>query len=269
MRTIVRAVYLLDGGSLELDSSVLCAAPGGERATVPVSWFLLETDEGPLLVDTGNDPAVIDDPVRWGGRPGSGLLPLMTPDHHPARQLARLGLGPGDIRVVIYTHLHRDHAGAARLFPAARHVVQAAEYRWARHPDGFSRGSYPVDGPASLPLDWELVDGDRCLFPGIHLLTTPGHSPGHQSVVLWAVPAAGSVIITGDAVPCLRNIEADRPPGVATDVPAAMSSLHRLTALAEATGAQLLVSHDAGAAEGLARAPDRLTRGSEPIGSRR
>lgn len=244
MKTSITAVYLLDGGTLEVESSLV--VPGrdyGHRLTVPVQLFLVETTGGYVLVDTGNNPEVITDPVKaWGPDLATAARPQMSPENHPLAQLKLLGLSPNDIRLVIYTHLHHDHAGGGKHFPNAVHVVQRAEYRWALSPDTGSGAAYsPAD---YISTDWTLADGDQNVLPGIHVIMTPGHTPGHQSVMLWDVPDLGNVILAGDAINAQSSITDNLPPGLATHTLAAMHSMHRLNALAVATDALVLVGHD-------------------------
>lgn len=266
MKTIVKRVYILDGGCLELESSTLVAGKNyGRRIRVPVQMFLVETADGYVLVDTGNDPDVIADaPGTWGAELVRNVTPRMAPENHPYAQLELLGLTARDIRTVVYTHLHHDHAGGARFFPDALHIVQKAEYRWAFNPDRFAEMIY-LKSDFGHTLQWQLADGDWCFSPGLHLLSTPGHTPGHQSVVLWDVPDIGTVIIAGDAVYCRENVERDVPPGIATSVPEASASLHRITALASATDATLLVSHEAEWFGLLPKAPEPLGPMNEDV----
>nr|WP_296064637.1 N-acyl homoserine lactonase family protein [uncultured Actinoplanes sp.] len=259
------SVHLLDGGVLEVESSVVVPGTGfGRRIAVPVPMFLVGTTAGHVLVDTGNDPGVIDDPVAtWGPELAAASRPRVLPYQHPARQLELLGLAPGDVRAVVYTHLHHDHAGGGRLFPRAVHVVQRAEHRWATSPDAHAgKGYAPADFPTT---GWTLAEGDWHVLPGIQLMMTPGHTPGHQSVVLWDVPGLGNVILAGDAINTIGCIDDGLPPGIATDTLAAVRSMHRLTALADATDALLVAGHDLSQFEALPKAPHRLRR---PIGAR-
>ena len=262
MDTVVRNIYVMDSGRLTVEGSSL--VPGtniGVPTTIPVQFFLLETSRGYMLVDTGNNPGVITDPIgTWGFDLASASNVDMKPENHPYEQLKLLGLAPDDIKVVIYTHLHHDHAGGAGLFPGALHVVQRAEHRWANMPDSFASRVYVPSDYQQPSLRWQLADGDWCILPGIHLLMTPGHTPGHQSIVLWDTPSAGTVILAGDAVNCCANIELDVPGGITSDTTAAVQSLHRLSALAAATDATLLVSHDPGFFEVLPKAPEALRR---------
>ena len=125
------SVHLLDGGTLNVEASVV--VPGkdyGKTLTVPVQMFLVGTTQGWVLIDSGNDPTVIEDPVAaWGVQLAASARPHMERRNHPEEQLRLLGLRPHDVTTVIYTHLHHDHAGGGRLFTGARHVVQRAEWR--------------------------------------------------------------------------------------------------------------------------------------------
>ncbi len=179
METVVKNIYVMDGGKLTVEGSTL--VPGtnyGVPQTIPVQFFLLETTKGFILVDAGNDPDVITDPIgAWGFDLASASNPDMQPINHPYEQLKLLGLGADDIKMVIYTHLHHDHCGGGRYFPDALHVVQKAEHRWAFQPDSFARKPYSQKDFRQPTLRWQLAEGDWCILPGIHLLTTPGHTP--------------------------------------------------------------------------------------------
>jgi len=117
--------------------------------------------------------------------------------------LRSLGVGPGDIALVIDTHLHFDHAGGNTwidegssvrpTFPAARYVVQRGEYEWATHTNERTAASYFPHNfdPVSAAGQFDFVDGEVEIWPGIHLVPTPGHVPHHQSVLLESDGARG------------------------------------------------------------------------------
>ncbi|GAB2455734.1 N-acyl homoserine lactonase family protein [Nocardioides hungaricus] len=261
MKTSITSLHLLDGGTLDVESSVVI--PGrshGSRLTVPVQMFLVGTNQGYVLVDTGNDPRVIDQPdAAWGKELADSTRPHMEPRHHLVEQLRLVGLSPDDIRFVVYTHLHHDHAGGGQLFPDAAHIVQRTEHRWAHCPDPPAAGGYVATDIAG-PRSWRLADGDCHAFPGFSLIFTPGHTPGHQSIVLWEVPDLGNIILAGDAINTHENIDCDLPPGITTDALAASFSMRRLTALADATDAVIVAGHDMEQFRAMAKAPHRLQR---------
>jgi len=121
--------------------------------------------------------------------------------------LAELKVPPSEISTVICTHFDVDHCGFHEHFPQADFVVQREHYELARsgHPRFASaRGHW--DHPA---LRYRLVEGDLELYPGITLLKTSGHVPGHQSVLL-SLPRSGAVLLAIDAVAMQRSFTPDR-----------------------------------------------------------
>lgn len=264
IETIVERVFILDGGRLNVEASMLNAGNNfGVRVDVPVPLYLVQTRLGHILIDAGNDPGVIEDPVgTWGEQLVASVRPTMTAENHPSAQLAKVGVEMKDIKVVIYTHLHHDHAGGARLFPQATHVLQTSEYRWAYHPDSYTKHIYLRSDFDHPQLKWMLVHGDVALFPGVQLIHTPGHTPGHQAVVLWDVPGVGTVILSGDGINTRENVRLDVPPGIATSSVDAMAAIHRLTAIAATHDATLIPNHDLEFWGLLAKAPKALNRPS-------
>jgi N-acyl homoserine lactone hydrolase len=245
-RTLVKKVYVLNGGSNNIDASAMIAGHDyGHRIDVPVIQWLVETELGYVLVDTGFDPNVMTDPAgTWGAALAAAVTPTMKPENQLYAQLETLNVAPEEVKVVIYTHLHHDHAGGARLFPKATHIAQKSEYRWAYYTDRFTKHIYLRTDFDYPELKWFLVDGDVVLLPGLQILYTPGHTPGHQSVVLWDVPDVGTVILCGDAIYMMDNVRLDQPQSIVTDTRGVMESMHRLTALAEAQDGTLFVGHD-------------------------
>jgi N-acyl homoserine lactone hydrolase len=107
--------------------------------------------------------------------------------------LGKHDLKPDDIDIVIVTHLHCDHIALAHLFKNARFIVQKRELEYALNPHPIDAVFY--DRSFFNGLNWEAIDGDKEIVPGISVLYTPGHSPGGQSVEIST--SAGKAIITG------------------------------------------------------------------------
>jgi N-acyl homoserine lactone hydrolase len=206
----------------------------------PIPAYVIRLDDGTnILVDTGAalEPAP-DLP------PGAGLD--VDASQHIVAQLAGLGLTPPDINLVICTHLHPDHAGNNDAFPDADFVVQRAEHEAAlagAHPT-FAWARQQWDAPG---LTYKPVDGDTVIAPGVELIDSRGHSPGHQSVLV-RLPNTGPVLIAGDALPFASTINADTR-GIGPfdfDPPAVRSSTRRLADLAATERVAFIVfSHDA------------------------
>ena len=151
--------------------------------------------------------------------------------------LAAAGLTPDDVDFVINTHLHFDHAGNNWLFTAATIFVQREQYEFADGHEAFPNQYWNVPG-----LRYELVDGRREVLPGVEVLPTPGHVPGHQSVVL-TLPATGTVVLAGDAVHVQASYELDNWDGH-LDPAAARDSAAMLLRLARERDAVYLLGHE-------------------------
>lgn len=149
----------------------------------PVYAFLLESDEYLVLVDTGIGP------------PNPVIDRLYQPTRRdlPTALAQNNGIAIEDISAVILTHLHFDHVGGGQHFPATPLYVQRAEWEAAQAP------KYTVPEFLDFPdANFVMLDGEVQLAPGLRLITTPGHTPGHQIVALET--PAGRMVIAGQAV---------------------------------------------------------------------
>jgi N-acyl homoserine lactone hydrolase len=152
--------------------------------------YLIHHAQGWLLWDTGVLDAVAAMP--------DGLVPADPKGvhwHRPktlASQFDQLGVEPADIKFVAISHTHGDHVGTVELFPQAMLLVQKAEYEWPG-PNGSPR--FKPEHPVTK------LDGDRDVFGdgSVTVLSTPGHTPGHQSLLV-NLPKTGAVVLSGDAV---------------------------------------------------------------------
>ncbi len=206
----------------------------------PVPGYLIQTDDGTnVLVDTGF-------PLDRAGE-----------ENFVVNRLASVGVAPGDINYVVATHLDPDHAGAHDQFPDAEFVVQRAHYEAAqsRRHDRFEQMRQHWDRPE---LRYRQVDGDTELLPGIELIESGGHVPGHQSVLV-RLPNTGPVLLAIDAISRATHLDPDtRPIGpYDTDEEATRASTRKLVELAQREGVALIVhGHDAEQWKTLKKAPD-------------
>lgn len=229
-------------------------APGvhdGMHTNIPVTGYLVRLPGDELaLVDTGMSRLHVDDPdVTWRGTPNADALkPVMRPEDSLLYRLGQLGVDPRDVNYVINTHLHFDHAGNNDLLGNATFFVQREQYEFAKDNPSFPNQYW------NLPsLSYELVDGERELFDGVSVIPTPGHTEGHQSVLL-RLPETGAVIICGDAVYCQENFDHDTWESQADPVTARVSAL-RLRSLADVESAQMFYGHDREQAHSMRWAP--------------
>ena len=172
----------------------------GDYLEIPIVSFLVEhPGAGPVLIDTGLHPSCAVDPKQNLGRAGVIAFPdlEMEPKQAVAEQLRAHSIQPADVKLVVMTHLHIDHASAMSEFPNATFVFSAREWEAATEPRGWQHGyrSRQFDhGFDYRTLDFEGADTDSHATFGrsfdllgdgsIRPVYTPGHTHGHMSVVL-------------------------------------------------------------------------------------
>jgi glyoxylase-like metal-dependent hydrolase (beta-lactamase superfamily II) len=172
---------------------------GQFRVPMDHPCLLVRTGDKCIVVDTGIGPKVTGKQIDY--------LNLTRPEGGLVEGLARLGVSPEDIDTVINTHLHSDHCGGnTRLdsdrliptFPNAEYLAQRLEYTDAAFPNERTRGTYFPENFAALHESGQmrLLDGEDEIVPGLRCVPTPGHTRGHQSVVIEQDGAA--LLYTGD-----------------------------------------------------------------------
>jgi N-acyl homoserine lactone hydrolase len=200
--------------SLEVKRLHLARLRGPDGLEWPVHGFVVTHPRGAVLVDTGV------------GGPDQLLSDWRVVNRSVADALAELDMTPGDIGLVINTHLHFDHCGQNAVFRHAAFYVQRAELSRAQRE---SRELY--DWFDFMNARFELLDGDTEVLPGLAVIATPGHTAGHQCVVVRSGDDVSDVLI-GDAAytPRLYLGPADEklPPGQASDPAAWRESLQRI-----------------------------------------
>ena len=206
-----------------------------------------------ILVDTGFPGAYYEDAEAAGREDGLdafGHLVHLGPENRPQAQLALVGLVPEDVTELVITHGDIDHAGGIDDFSHATIVMSRSE-REAGPPRYFG-DVHPLQWPVAGR--YRLLDGDEELAPGITLLATPGHSPGHLSLLV-RLRETGTVVLACDAIS--REAElALGTNGGATDPDAARRSAERLVDLARRHDALLVYGHDPLQRTSLLHAPD-------------
>jgi len=249
----VEGLYLLPGGMLELDKSIITYRTDmGKKVRIPVVMSLVKTTQGYILFDTGLNPEGLVDPVgTWGEK--ESLVAEFKPEDDIRYRLNELGLKPEDISYVVNSHLHYDHTGGNQFFPQAKFIVQKAEYRFARFPDDFAAAAY-ISDHFDHPFEFHLIEGDQELFDGVFLMFTPGHTPGSQSMAL-SLPETGTVVLTGDVVYSTENIEKHIPAGNTWDPGQAMISMNRIVQFSKRENGRLFITHQPGIWDILMPAP--------------
>ena len=164
-----------------------------------------------------------------------------------AGELDKIGIQPTDVKYLVVSHTHPDHIGNVELFPQAILLVQQAEYDWPNQ-DGSPcfKPSHPVT----------KLQGDHDVFGdgSVTILSTPGHTPGHQSLLV-KLPETGAVLLSGDAVHLRDNWDAKRVPAINVDKEKSAASMQRMAELMAANNARLWINHDKPQSETMKHAP--------------
>ncbi|HWT93233.1 MAG TPA: N-acyl homoserine lactonase family protein [Solirubrobacteraceae bacterium] len=243
----VTAVHPLLLGWEHGPESISLEGGSSERVLrLPITAVLVETDAGPVLLETGCDPR----PYRRSPPDTSVYsmgLPEFPTDGDPLLDaLAALGVAPGDLVAAAVSHLHLDHAGGLHHLAAAGVpvAIQLEELAFASARAGCEQ-SYLREDYALPEIRWRLLDGDAQIVPGVDALATPGHTPGHMSYLVHAPD--GPWLFAVDAIDLQRGIDTDTPIGSSADpadAPLRRRSHDRVIGLAEEHGARLVPGHD-------------------------
>jgi N-acyl homoserine lactone hydrolase len=231
-----------------------------ERVEIPIPCFLLEHPTvGPFIVDTGHHASMAVDPKgSYGpilGRAAGSHIRMGEGDAMPDQIRAR-GVDPRDIKLVVMTHLHLDHASGVSQFPDATFIVTAREWQAATDGPGIRSGY--ITRQFDHAFDWRTIDfdGDEVssyksfgrtldLFGdgSVRLAYTPGHTPGHTSLVVRT--AEGEFLIAGDSAYTMRTIKESAMPYGPADEHEFRRSLKEVQRYVEQTpGAAVCPGHD-------------------------
>jgi N-acyl homoserine lactone hydrolase len=218
---------------------------GDQPVAMSAGCYLIQMRDGRnILVDSGFPPGY-PQPLNSPFQRGTTVV----------EHLAALGLQPDDIDLVVSTHFDIDHCGYHDAFPDAEHVAQRELVEAARggHPR-FAAARPHWDHPA---LDYRVIDGDAEIAPGVELIDTGGHAPGHQSVLV-RLPQTGPVLLAIDAVSLQRQFTPERSASPLDDDEARLrASTRKLLDLVDREGVQLVVfGHDGEQWQSLRKAPD-------------
>jgi N-acyl homoserine lactone hydrolase len=241
-------LWQVTSGLLELDKGWLTAMSGvGTKVKAPVTMHIIQHPRGLIVFDTGNNVAVSDNQCAsyWGAGLCGAFNIQQSRDEVIDRQLQKLGFRAEDVKYVIYSHFHLDHAGNIKMFPKAKHVVQKDELKGAWWPEKFQRAAYVLkDYDGTRDYDFLELTGDYDLFGdgSVMILDSKGHTAGHQSVML-RLPRTGYVIMSGDAVYTAEN-EKGVIPGITWNTNESMKSIDKLKALRDTRTGQLWYSHE-------------------------
>ena len=226
----------------------------GTRIAIPWFFYLIVHPHGNVLFDTAGHPDLARDARGRLGAHADLWSVTMGEGDDVVSKLAEVDLTPADISHVVQSHLHYDHSGGLRFFPHAEIYVQRTELPFAFSPPVYQGGYIRDDFDCGL--NWHEVVGDHDLFGDgrITLLHTPGHTPGHQCLLVRL--RERTVLLLGDATYIIQKMR-DRPLLARYWNPDALiASWERIESLEEA-GAELIAAHELSYRSAIRLAPEQ------------
>lgn len=245
-------LYLFDCGILYLDDVAMFNLSAEETSVreLFVPCYLIEHDNGRLLWDAGLPLNVAQAEGRVALEGGH-----MAYERSLVDQLADMALKPADIDYAALSHLHFDHVGAANAFADSRVLMQKTEWEYA-----FSAGSEFLETTLFDELknsELIMLEGDHDVFGdgSVRIIYTPGHTPGHQALLVNLVNT-GPIVLSGDLYHFRASRRLRRAPTFNFDASMTYESMDKLEAVVRETGATLWIEHDKALADILKKAPD-------------
>jgi len=244
----VEKLYILNCGE-GVAGDISRWSPGvneGKSMDFVDSCYLIKHSEGWFLWYTGIPDAVATMPD--GLKPADPRAVTWKRPKTLASQLEQIGVKPDEIKGMAISHTHPDHIGNVEMFPTTMLYVQKSEYQW---PGIDTKPRFKLEHPVTL------LEGDKDVFGdgSVTILSTPGHTPGHQSLLV-KLPKTGAVILSGDAVHFKDNYENRRVPAANFSADETVVSMQRISELEKKDGAQLWINHDKAQRDGQKLAPE-------------
>lgn len=208
--------------------------------------YLIKHKQGWFLWDTGIPDAVAAMPN--GLAPADPKAVTWKRPKTLVSQLEQIGVKPADIKAMGVSHTHPDHIGNVEMFPQAMLYVQKAEYDW---PGANNEPRFKPSHPVELLTSDKDVFGDGSLT----ILSTPGHTPGHQSLLV-KLPKTGAVVLSGDAVHFKDNWDNRRVPSMNANKELSAASMQKIADTLTKEKAQLWINHDKAQRESQKMSPE-------------
>jgi N-acyl homoserine lactone hydrolase len=237
---------------------------------LPIYAWAVETPEGVIMVDTG-ETARTGEPgyfPRWHPYFRLAVQLNVSPEREVGPQLIKLGIRPDDVRTVILSHLHTDHAGGLHHFPNSKILVSDEELALAKGFAGRLRGYLPNRWPQWF-VPRSIVFEPKALGPfdrshhvtsdgTVVVVPTPGHTPGHVSVVV--VDGDVNYFLAGDTTYTQQSLVDEQVDGVSPSEVVSLHTMQRILRFARSQPMIYLPAHDPESADRLANAiPVRVT----------
>ncbi len=208
----VMKLYRFQSGTIITKKHLLVSGPvSDEPYEVPVPFYLIDHPKGKVLFDTGQPYSAISGPKS------GDYIPVMSGEHYVSNQLKRHGLKTTDITYIVLSHLHSDHAGGLEAFCDTECFVNEAELQ--------NVGKTFFE---EHPLKWKLLKEDYDIFGDgkVVIVFTPGHTPGHQSLLVTL--DEGKILLAADSVYTDEILDHNVLPGVFNNKEDTIETLNKI-----------------------------------------
>ena len=249
----VQRMYVFDCGEAQIPD-VSPWSPGvnvGKPAVFSNNCYLIAHGNDLMLWDSGYSDLIA---VMAGGMVGPRSTAVVKKTL--AAQMAELGIKPEQVTRIAFSHTHMDHVGNANRFTSATLYIQEAEYdaAFGTEPAKFGFVATNYDGLRANPV--VKLSGDYDIFGdgSVLILSTPGHTPGHQSLLV-RLPKTGVVVLAGDAAHFKENFDNRRVPAFNFNKEQTVQSMDKLARVVAAEHAQLWINHDSAQSAGIPHSP--------------
>ncbi|MDQ2997718.1 MAG: N-acyl homoserine lactonase family protein [Chloroflexota bacterium] len=256
-------IHAIQTGSVQIKTAQLIRKPGGTlriltdshwTKALPIFAWVIDHPEGIIVVDTGDTAQTADPRYFPGWHPyyRTSVRLRVQPDQEIGAQLRHMGIAQNDVKTVVLTHLHTDHAGGLHDFPKSKILVSGPDYRLARSFGGRLLGYLPNRWPAwfepqllgfestrfgSFQQQYRVTQaGDVVIVP------TPGHTPGHVSVLVQSDDL--TYFLAGDTSYTEQLMRDQQPDGVSPNARITRQTLANILAFANTQPLVYWPTHD-------------------------
>lgn len=254
-------LYFFECGTLKSEKHLFTLNKDiGVPFEVPIPFFLIQYKGKNILFDTGNALEVAIDSRKHWGDIIDVYLPEMSKSQFVENQLKNiLNISADEIDYVIFSHLHLDHAGGVGAFKNATYIVHKKEYEWAFSPDCTQKAAYIMQD-IEKDVNWLKIDNEFLtaydLFNdgAIKIYPTPGHTPGHLSVLV-NLEHSKPMFLTSDSCYTEENLNDNIPPGLVWGETESIQTLEFIKEL-QVQNVEIVVGHDPIAWKKFKKAPE-------------
>jgi glyoxylase-like metal-dependent hydrolase (beta-lactamase superfamily II) len=252
----VQRLYVINCGQIEIKDLSRWSPPGvnvGKAFEFSDNCYLIQHRKGWMLWDSGLPDSLVATPEGVSMANGAFVTKRAKT---LASGLAEIGVAPAQITRIAFSHTHADHVGNANMFAGATLYMQQTEYDVAFGPEPNKFNFYPSYYEQLRTTPVVKLHGDYDVFGdgSVTIISTPGHTPGHQSLMV-RLPKKGTLILSGDLAHFEENWKNRFAPAFNFNHDQSVASMEKVAALLEENHAVLWINHDKAQSDTIPHSP--------------